>query len=81
LLFGRRTYDLMASYWPTPKAHQNDPAVIEQMNNLPKVLVNAIVLGRGLKLFDEVQQKMPLTLKSSRVFGNGNVLLSYTLAP
>jgi hypothetical protein len=32
------------------------------------------------RLIDEVQEKMPLTLKSSRVFGNGNVLLSYTRA-
>ena len=38
LLFGRITYGLMASYWPTPHAAQNDPAVAEQMNNLPKVV-------------------------------------------
>jgi dihydrofolate reductase len=38
LLFGRITYDLMASYWPTPMADQHDPVVAEQMNSLQKVV-------------------------------------------
>jgi len=38
LVFGRITYELMASYWPTPQAAKNDPVVAEQMNNLPKVV-------------------------------------------
>lgn len=38
LLFGRKTYDLMASYWPTPMAMQKDPVVAEGMNNLSKVV-------------------------------------------
>jgi dihydrofolate reductase len=38
LLFGRITYELMAGYWPTPLAAQNNPVVAERMNNLPKVV-------------------------------------------
>ena len=38
LLFGRTTYDLMKSYWPTPAARENDPVVAERMNALPKVV-------------------------------------------
>jgi dihydrofolate reductase len=38
LLLGRITYELMASYWPTPDAMKNYPAVAEGMNNLPKVV-------------------------------------------
>jgi dihydrofolate reductase len=38
LLFGRVTYELMGSYWPTPIADQHDPVVAERMNNLPKVV-------------------------------------------
>ena len=37
-MFGRITYALMASYWPTPLAIKNDPVVAERMNNLPKVV-------------------------------------------
>jgi dihydrofolate reductase len=36
LLFGRVTYDLMASFWPTPLAAQSNPIVAERMNNLRK---------------------------------------------
>ncbi len=38
LLFGRITYELMASYWPTPQAMENDPVVAAGMNQLPKVV-------------------------------------------
>jgi len=38
LLFGRKTYDLMASFWPTEQARQMMPEVAEGMNNLPKVV-------------------------------------------
>jgi len=38
LLFGRVTYELMASYWPTPLAAQNDPIVAKHMNSLPKIV-------------------------------------------
>ena len=36
LLFGRVTYDLMMSYWPTPMAAQHMPTVAERMNKLKK---------------------------------------------
>jgi dihydrofolate reductase len=46
LLFGRVTYELMASYWPTPLAAQNDPVVAERMNSLPKVVFSR-TLGKA----------------------------------
>jgi dihydrofolate reductase len=38
LVFGRVTYELMASYWPTPMALQNSPVVAKRMNDMPKVV-------------------------------------------
>jgi dihydrofolate reductase len=38
LLFGRKTYELMAGYWPTPMALQNSPEVAEGMNSFSKVV-------------------------------------------
>lgn len=38
LVFGRVTYDMMASFWPTPMAREMMPVVAERMNNLPKVV-------------------------------------------
>lgn len=136
LLFGRKTYDLMASYWPTPMAMQNYPVVAEGMNNLSKVVfsktmdqaswkntrlvksdlasevrkmkdesgdgmailgsgtivaqlaeeglideyqiaVIPVVLGAGRTMFGGIKRRLNLTLKKTRVFGNGNVVLWY----
>ena len=38
LLFGRVTYEGMASYWPTPDAIANDPVVAGKMNQLQKIV-------------------------------------------
>ena len=44
LIFGRVTYQLMESYWPTPSAIADDPSVANKMNSIPK-----IVFSRTLK--------------------------------
>jgi dihydrofolate reductase len=38
LLFGRVTYELMASFWPTEHARKLLPVVAERMNNGPKIV-------------------------------------------
>jgi len=38
LLFGRVTYEMMASFWPTPAAMETMPVVAEGMNNMPKAV-------------------------------------------
>jgi dihydrofolate reductase len=38
LLFGRATYEGMASYWPTPAAQEGDPLVAGFMNRVPKIV-------------------------------------------
>jgi len=38
LVFGRKTYEIMKSFWPTPQAKKDFPAVAEHMNALPKVV-------------------------------------------
>ncbi len=51
LLFGRRTYELMAGFWPTHKASlddKDDATIAEKMNNMPK-----IVFSRTLKSVKE----------------------------
>jgi dihydrofolate reductase len=40
LIFGRRTYEGMASYWPTPAAQENDPKVAAAMNGLAKIVAS-----------------------------------------
>jgi dihydrofolate reductase len=136
LLFGRVTYEMMASYWPTKQAIESDPVVASLMNSLPKIvfsktlaradwqntrlvkidfaneiatlkdqpgkdlcilgssdlavsffqsglldeiriLLNPIVLGDGKPLFKGIQNRLSLKLIKTRIFKNGNVLLTY----
>lgn len=134
LLFGRVTYQLMASYWPTETAVSADPLVADLMNRLSKivfsrtlesvewnntrlisenaqkeirnlkmqqgkdmaifgsatlissimdvidehrVMVNPVLLRRGIPLFKGTGDRLNLNLVSTRVFNSGNVLLTY----
>jgi dihydrofolate reductase len=47
LLFGRRTYELMAGYWPTPAAEEDDPRVRARMNSLAKIVVSRTLAEAG----------------------------------
>lgn len=38
LVFGRVTYEMMASFWPTPFAIEHMPVVAEAMNSMPKIV-------------------------------------------
>jgi dihydrofolate reductase len=139
LLFGRKTYQLMESYWPTPEALKDDPIVAKGMNAASKIvfsrtlttvewdntrlvkddlpgevrkmkqgsgkdltvlgsgsivsqlaqeglideyqfLVNPIVIGKGRTMFEGIRDKIALKLTKTRIFGNGNVLLTYEQA-
>lgn len=41
LVFGRVTYEGMATYWPSPEARQDNPAVAARMNAMPKFVVSS----------------------------------------
>ncbi|MFT3922170.1 MAG: dihydrofolate reductase family protein [Myxococcales bacterium] len=136
LLFGRVTYEMMASFWPTPMAMETLPTVAKGMNSASKVVfsrslskaswqntrlikgdlleavqalkaepgpdlvlmgsgsivaqlaqarlidtyqlvVHPTVLGAGRTLFQGIEERLCLTLSSSRAFKNGNLVLWY----
>jgi dihydrofolate reductase len=70
LLFGRITYEMMASFWPSPAAKEQMPAVAVGMNNLPKVVFSR-TLDEGVK------NKLSLQRTRTRAFGNWNVFVCY----
>lgn len=50
ILFGRRTYQLMESYWPSTQGLKDDPEVANLMNNTAK-----IVFSKSLKEVSETK--------------------------
>lgn len=84
LLFGRVTYELMANYWPTSLAIENDPIVAGLMNNIQK-----IVFSRTLKSADwqntrlvktdarsEISKLKSLPGKDMFIFGSSDLSVS-----
>jgi dihydrofolate reductase len=138
-LFGRVTYDMMASFWPTPMGKSANPVFADALNNTPKIvfsttlkkadwqntevmkeltkeeilklkqqpgknmmifgsgalveqltklrlideyqlMLNPVVLGKGMPLFKNTTDRMNLTLVQTKTFKSGLVLLQYQLA-
>ncbi len=139
IVFGRLTYSMMAEYWPTSQAIEDDLEVAKLMNETPKIvfsrtlslapwqntrlmcceaaeelprlkqlpgkdiaifgsaelaegllatlgvidelriMVMPVLLGSGTPLFKIMPEALKLALGGVRRFGNGNVLLTYTL--
>jgi dihydrofolate reductase len=82
LLFGRITYQLMAGYWPTPHAIENDPIVAERMNNLPKVVFsrtldkaswNNTKLVKG-DMVAEIRKMKKESGKDMAILGSGSIV-------
>jgi dihydrofolate reductase len=57
LVFGRRTYDMMKSFWPTPAAIASDPAMARVVNGSPK-----IVFSKTLRSVKEERNWKSITL-------------------
>ena len=85
LLFGRVTYEMMASYWPTPATRSNDPIVASLMNNVSKLVVsktlqkadwqNTRLIKDNLKAeILKIKQQPSASNKELAVFGSANLL-------
>ena len=87
LLFGRVTYDMMNSFWPTPMAAEQFPVVAEQMNKLPKVVFSRSIrepTWNNTRLFSDDLVKNIKKLKDEKgdgmvIMGSGNIIAQ--LAP
>jgi len=86
LIFGRVTYQLMAAYWPTPMAVENDPIVAGKMNSLPKfvfsntldkVVWNNTQLVKG-DAVEELKKLKQLSGKDLFIFGSANLSSTFT---
>lgn len=87
LVFGRVTYQMMESFWPTPAAAKQFPELAEQMNKLPKVVFSKTLdsvswqntrLVKG-HLADEVQRLKQESGEQMVIMGSGSIIAQ--LAP
>jgi dihydrofolate reductase len=88
LLFGRRTYDLMASYWPSPEALKNDPIVAQGMNSSSKIVFSRTlnkVSWRNTRLvkddmLNEVRKLKQQSEQDLTILGSGSIVAQLTQA-
>lgn len=82
LVFGRVTYELMASFWPTPLAAETMPDVAEQMNNLPKIVFSKTLEKASWKNTRLVKDDLPGEIQKMKkeegedmvIFGSGSIV-------
>ena len=82
LLFGRVTYQLMESYWPTANALKHDPVIAGIMNRVPKLVFSRSlekVEWNNTRIVKENIEQEILNLKKQpgkdiAVFGSANLL-------
>ena len=88
ILFGRRTYELMESFWPTDQA-KDDPKTAELMNSTPKIVFSHTLSGvyetdkwKNVTLIrdvrpDEIKKLKKENTKDIAIFGSNNLAVSF----
>lgn len=84
LVFGKKTYETMADYWPTAQALENDPIVAEKMNALKKIIAsttlhkvtwnNSVLVKEDI--VNKLREEKNKTGKHLAVFGSSNLMLT-----
>lgn len=88
ILFGRRTYEMMAYFWPSEEARKTDPIVAGLMNNTPKIVFSRTLAKVGeteywknVRLIkdsveDEIKKLKQDEGKDMAIFGSNNLMVS-----
>lgn len=82
LLFGRKTYEMMAAFWPTPMAAESFPVVAENMNKAEKIVWSDTLKESTWKntsimsgnVIEQVRQLKQTGKKDITILGSGSLL-------
>lgn len=85
LLYGRVTYEMMASFWPTPMAAEMFPEMAAGMNSAEKIVFsrklshaqwnNTTIIGDNI--IDEVRKLKQTPGKNMTILGSGSILRQF----
>ncbi len=85
-LFGRVTYEMMASFWPTPAGKSANPVFAEVLNNSPKIVFSSTLEKadwQNTEVVKELNKDEILKLKQQpgknmMIFGSGTIVEQLT---
>ena len=88
ILFGRVTYELMASYWPTAGPPAEDPIITDFMNKTPKIVFSRTLEkvewnnSRLVKdnVAEEVSRMKQVPGTDMVIYGSGNIVSAFAQA-
>lgn len=88
LVFGRTTYMMMKSYWPTPMAEHGDPDMTKVMRNSPKIVFSKTLKAQPdestwknvtvLPTIDAAEIRRLKKEKEMTILGSGTVIQQLT---
>jgi dihydrofolate reductase len=81
-LFGRVTYEMMASFWPTPAAESMNPVYANLLNNAPKIVFSKTLEKaewKNTRVVKELNKEEILKMKQQpgknmMIFGSGTIV-------
>lgn len=85
LLFGRVTYEMMASFWPSPVAKESFPIVAEGMNQAEKIVFSRTLKKASWKntmlvknnIVEEIKKMKQMPGKDMTLLGSGSILTQF----
>jgi dihydrofolate reductase len=87
LIFGRTTYEIMKSYWPTPDAIKFDPVMAKSVNESPKIVFSKTIETveeaphwKNITLFHEIKAEIIHKLKEKydmTILGSGTIVQQF----
>jgi len=85
ILFGRKTYDLMESYWTTAEALTNDPIIANLMNAKAKIVFSRTMTKAGWNntwlikdnILSEIEELKRKPGKDLIIFGSANLASTF----
>lgn len=88
LVFGRKTYDLMIQFWPTPAAMQTMPVVAASMNNAEKIVFSRTLTkptwnntrAIGHDIVSEMRKLKAQPGENMVIMGSGEIVAQFTAA-
>lgn len=88
LLFGRKTYELMAAFWPTPEAAAAYPVVAAKMNQASKYVVSSSLQSADWSHTQVIKENVVDAIRNLKeteerditILGSGNLVTQLTEA-
>jgi dihydrofolate reductase len=86
LLFGRKTYEMMASFWPTPQAKEMFPKVAAGMNRAEKIVFSKSPFEPGWEntqvisgaIVEKIREIKKSPGKDMTILGSGAIISLFT---